>query len=349
MKYQNIQPLIKLYFEKSMPVTDHSVTTLSRVFNKFFNKCSHFKDRIKCFTWLINGKITSVDQKNIQELLLRLLATENVKFTQIGDENCTSDNLYDVLFNSLDKCTLFSEFELKVTKSIGIQETCLELEHAELNTELNKEVNEYLKVQLLEQTNKFKIQEITLLEYIKFNCIILAYVDIILKYDLTKRDQIKQEQIYCSLKEALQLVYESLIDVLRRNTQSSDQKIALLRCVHTMLVTDYDALINFTIRSSISEEFFYCINNILNKEESTDDTETLYEGDEINPYALKHQCIGLLAAYCRLRGNYRAEILDLILDPKLYNFNISWEIDCAVNCIELLNNKKVQDPPIGNN
>lgn len=348
IKYQNIQPLIKLYYENGMPVTDQSVITFSIVFSKFFNKCSNFNDRLKCFNWLIQGKITSLDARVWQELLLRLLASDNLKSSKIDAVTSANDNLYDMLFNSVEKCTLFSEFELELTKSTTVQGNYLEPGHIELNSELNKAVNEHLKHEFLDQTNKLKNKEITLLEYIKFNCVVLAYVDLILKYDLPKRDQMNEEQIYCSLKEALKLIYESVIDVLTRNTQNSEQQIALLKCVHTMLVTDYDHLLNATIRSSIGEDFFYCINNILNKEESTDDIEEIYEGEDINPYALRHQCVILLAAFCRLRGDYRTEILDLILDPKLYNLNISWEIDCIINCIELLNDDKVQDRPLGN-
>lgn len=345
LRYHNVQPLSKLYFEKGMPVTDDSLKTLNHVLHVFFSKFSHFDERCQLFNWLTQGQITSLNVENVREFLLRLLANENVNYSPNCDSS-ESDFLHDILFKSVDDCILFSEFEIEPSKPAKTEEQLVQT--IEVNGDINKDIMQYFVENITNYTDKLKKNEAELQEYIKLINITLAYLDILLKYNFISLQQIRQEHIFRLVKVALRLMYLSLTRCLESNIAVKD-KIKLLRYVQDTMTIEYDPILNSEVRGCISEEFFHCVNSILNAKLSTDD-EGMYEGDdcEIDPNILRHHCIILLAAYCTKRESYRDEILELILDPKIYNFSNSWDIDCAIECIERMYSSKVEDPPLGN-
>ncbi|XP_049866629.1 serine-protein kinase ATM isoform X2 [Pectinophora gossypiella] len=341
LKYQNIQPLIKFYYEKGMPVTDSSVKTLNYILNKFFNKCSHMDGRNKCFAWLIQGQMTAVDVGNIKELILRLVVNENISFqnSTIIPE-CT--NVYDVLFNSVERSIMFSELELDVEEPKVIQEKVQD--HFQLNSEVSKDVKDYFETKLFEYINKLNSKAVDLLEYVKFLNIVLEFLDLMVKYDFINRAVIENEDIYRLLKKGIRDMYLSLTHNLKGSRIT--EQISLLKQLKNILIGGYAALLSSQIRT-FDGEFFKCLNLLVNKR-MTSDEEEMFEQDDClsDAQTLRHLSICVLAAYCRTRADGRSEVLDFILDPKIYNFTSSWDVNCALECIELLNDCKVEEPPL---
>lgn len=342
LKYEDVQPLIKLYSEKGMPVTDSSLVTLNCLLHKFFNKCSSVDERQKYFSWLIEGQIMSLEVYSVREFFLRLLTTENVDLTRSGNERPETDNVRHVLFNSIEKSLLFSEFELVIRSTPVVNAT--NEGHVEMFTEVNREIRRYLRGKLSDCVEKLKQQE-ELVECINFLNVILSYLDILLKYKFLDHDEIRVDEMHCLLKSGLIVMYMSLTNILE-NVQVP-QCVQLLKGVQAILIADYDSLLALEVRQSMNEDFFQCLNKIMNKNDEIDEEEIIFEGDEEDPNPLVHNCILLLAAYCMKYVSHRNETLEFVLDPKMYNFFISWDFDCAINCIKLLERPQVDDPPLG--
>lgn len=342
LKYEDVQPLIKLYSEKGMPVSDSSLVTLNCLLHKFFNKCSSVDERQKYFSWLIEGQIMSLEVSNVREFFLRLLTTENVNLTCSGNERPETDNVRHVLFNSIEKSILFSEFELVIRSTPVVNAT--NESHVEMFTEVNREIRRYLRGKLSYCIEKLKHQE-ELLECINFLNITLSYLDVLLRYKFLDHDDIRVDEIHCLLKSGIIVMYMSLTNILE-NVQVP-HRVQLLKGVQAILIADYDSLLALEVRQCMNEDFFQCLNKIMNKNDEVDEEEILFEGDEEDPNPLVHNCTLLLAAYCMKCVSHRNETLEFVLDPKMYNFFIPWDFDCAINCIKLMERPHVDDPPLG--
>lgn len=342
LKYEDVQPLIKLYSEKGMPVTDSSLVTLNCLLHKFFNKCSSVDERQKYFSWLIEGQIGSLEVSSVRECFLRLISNENIGFMRSCNERPETDNVRHVLFNSIEKSILFSECELVIgSPSVVNAEN---ERHLGLFTEVNREVKRYLIANLSNCLAKLERKE-EVVECINFLNVGLAYLDVLLRYKFVERDDVRFDEMHCLLKSGLTVMYMSLTNILK-NVQVPI-RVQLLQGVQAILTADYDSLLALEVRHCVNEEFFQCLNSIMNENEEVDDEGVIFEGEEEDPYPLRHNCIYLLAAYCMKCSSHRNEILELILDPEIYNFSNSWDFDCAANCIKLLERSQVDDPPLG--
>ncbi|XP_026322463.1 serine-protein kinase ATM isoform X2 [Hyposmocoma kahamanoa] len=307
LKYEEVQPLIKLYSEKGMPVTDSSLVTLNCLLHKFFNKCSSVDERHKYFSWLIEGQIMSLEVSSVREFFLRLISTENVDLTRSCNEFPETDNVRHVLFNSIEKCTLFSEFEL-VIRSPSDVKTRNE-NHVEIITEINRVIKRHLTANLSDCVGKLRRKE-EMLECMNFLNIVLAYLDILLRYKFVDHDDIRVDEMHCLLKSGLTVMYMSLTNILK-NVQVLNSA-QLIQGVQAILIGDYDSLLALEARQCMNEEFFECVNNIMNKNDETDDV-VMFEGDEEDPNPLIHNCILLLAAYCLKSYHYPKEVFDGML------------------------------------
>lgn len=345
-KYEDIQPLIKLYSEKGMPVTDSSLVTINCLLHKFFSKCSSADERLKYLSWLMEGQFMSLKVSNLAEFFLRLITTENVVSEHISNKCSEFDNIRHVLFNSIEKSILFSEFEL-VIRSPSDVDTRNE-NHVEIITEINGQIKRQLTANLSNCVEKLRQKE-EMFECINFLNVCLAYLDILLKYKFVDHNDIRFDEMHCLLKSGLTVTYMSLMDILKNVQVSNSAKataIQAIQGVQAILIADYDSLLALLVRTCMNDEFFECIISVMDQKEEPDD-EVMFESDEEDPNPLRHNCILLLAAYCMKCVSHRNEILDFLLDPKMYNFSISWDFDCAVNCIKLLEESRVEDPPLG--
>ncbi|RVE48633.1 hypothetical protein evm_006704 [Chilo suppressalis] len=341
LKYQSVQPLIKLYFEKGMPVNDSTVETLNCIVQNFFNKCSSFEQRKSILYWFIEGDTACVGKAS-KELLSRLAANDNVNYKQTSHMP-NGDNLFDILFCSIEKSILFSEFELDWSTAIYAHGHVPE--KSEVNIEMNNILQMTLENKLCQFAEQHKNNNLDLLRYSQSIKIVIIYLDVMIKSQLLSVREVKELQLYNLLKSSLNLMFVSLVNTLKNNS-STPMKITLLQFVKELLLYEYSPLLSLEIRQSITDEFFHCANNILNFEQEIDE-DVIFDGDEseINATTLKYNCIYTLAAYCRIRGNYREEILELILDSKLYNFTLVWDVKCALRCIEILNVPGAADEP----
>ncbi|KAG6455766.1 serine-protein kinase ATM [Manduca sexta] len=338
--YQTAETLIKLYVEKSMPVSDSSVKTLSMLMYKFFNKCSNLEFRINCFVWF-SQDIKAINPESTVELILRVLANENIsnvpECQQTNDINLT----YKTLFNSIEKCILFSEFEYEIPKVVPV--TAKKEEHIEINADIENKTRDIIFSQLTDYIKKLENNNDDLLGYIKFVNIVLLYLNTVITHSCKSPKEIKKIKLYNLLDTALKKMYASLKKVLESNVQIPI-KIKILESTKGILETDFHRFLNAEVRACIDSQFFHCLNNIIHTEPENDD-ELIEDEEEMSVRGLKHHCIYVLAAFCRTRGDYCTEILELILDPKLYN--LPSDVRCALTCIQLLSDATVEQPPIG--
>lgn len=340
---QNIQPLIKLYIDYGMPVSDFSVKTLCVLFQRFFIICNNEDIRIKCFTWFIQGDIKSVSRKQIQALILRILGVDNMNYALEFDAP-DNKNLYDALFNSNEDCILFCEFENSNPISTFVQEK--KFEHVEINLVVEKYVHQYFTIYLQKNLDQLKDNDIELFTFIKIIEIIVLYLDITFNNGIDASHYIEDTILFDTLKTALRETFLKLQSILNNKIQNAI-KIKYLQSIRNLLEFDLNSLLSTVIRASIDDRFFHCLNNIIYTEIKEDDQDVLCDEDDelLGAVALKHHCIYTLAAFCIKLSNYRAELLDLILDPKTYNFG--FDTSCALECINILNSCKVEHPPLG--
>ncbi|KPI93799.1 Serine-protein kinase ATM [Papilio xuthus] len=97
-----------------------------------------------------------------------------------------------------------------------------------------------------------------------------------------------------------------------------------------------DAFTSFIER--VNSLWTTCVSDVPSDEDEND-TDMSYN-------VLKHNCIFFLAAYCKMNNNYRDELLELILNPKLYNFSSRLDVEFALKCIRFLNQSDIEDAPI---
>ncbi|KAF9415043.1 hypothetical protein HW555_007199 [Spodoptera exigua] len=344
LEYTDALHLIKLYLSNDMPITNNSVQTLCATFYKFYSKCSMDDFRCKCLSWLTVNETPSSFVPEISELLFRLVASENISFHSIEAAESESDNLRRILYYSTEKCILFSEFEIQ--NSVKTLEKVTEYEHIGTVCEIEVQVNEYLRRVLVANNTRQLQTETDLIECMKLINISLQYLEKLLKYNLKSQDQIECSQLSDLLTTALTRMSTSLNSLLGSNSQISC-KLKPLELLREILVTDFNSVLARLVRASIDADLFHTINNILNIEVKFDECDIIIDGDQddVNMNTLKHNCFLLLAAYCTKESEYQEELLKLILDENIYNFK--YDIPCIFQCIELLIESKVENPPLG--
>ncbi|XP_026737951.1 serine-protein kinase ATM isoform X2 [Trichoplusia ni] len=336
--------LIKQYVEKEMPVTTHSVTTLINIFQKFYSKCSCSDFRVKCLAWLTAGDSSSFCVSRVPELLLRIISNENITLNLTCNKNFEQVRLHDILFNSLEKCILFSEFEIDGPTIPPVLENAFE--GVETDTDLEQQIHEYLKIMLTDNISKRLQTHTELSMAIKLMNVVVTYFDLLIKLNVKTHDEIETLDIYTLLVTALTRMYSSFNTLLENNIQIQ-YKVDFLQLVNQLLASEFHPILTGLVRSTIDADTFHSINNILNTEVQVDDDDIINIGDEdeMNIETLKKHCLLVLAAYCRKHAEYREDISKLILDE--YEYNFTSDTECAFQCIEMLIDSTVQDPPLG--
>ncbi|XP_063838719.1 serine-protein kinase ATM isoform X1 [Ostrinia nubilalis] len=348
LKYEYVQPLKKLYLEKSMPVNNNSVRTLNILLHRFFNKCSQLKERLAFFDWFIRGNASSVGNLTSEEFFQRLITNENIKY-EYPKEVQSCDSLFELLFKNVDQSILFSEFEFELLSdtSADNMKNTVKPENHEINSDTNTVIQDHLENKIYEETEQFNSTSIDQDQYLQGINTVLAYLNVLFKSKFLTKNQITELRLYHLTETSLRILLTSLTDSLKSN-QSIPDKIKVLQHIKQLFLYDYDPVICDAIRNLINEDFFHCINNLMNKVDVSEEDDIVYEGDEseMNATTLKYNCIYTLAAYCRVRANFRDELLDLILDRKLYNFTSIWDVNCAFKAIDIINYSDMIDPPL---
>lgn len=340
LSFNNIQTLVKFYTEKSMPVTNSSVATVNSISKRFFTKFNSLETKISLYSWFVNGDNHSVDISKTEEFVSRLLAHENVNVYR--KKIVAEDGHFDLLFNSIEDCILFSEFDIDAPEIVEYGE--LNIDRFEIQRGvLSHMINDFITT-LREHIERLKRKDIDILRYIEYTTIVVVAMECMIKNSTNKCD-FKQE-----LRESIELAATQMFkrsqDVLVSNTQIP-VKIKLLQRLEDIMAADLSPALGSLIRNCINEDFFRCISNILHvdtKDENDDIVCT--EDDDLDIDALRHHCVYVLASFCRIPGPYRDELLELILDSKCYTY--SKDTHCALRCIEILSDGRVEQPPIGN-
>lgn len=321
-----------------MPVNDHTVATLNGLFHKFYIKTCYSEMRQKYFAWLVNGNITNLNVDCIEDFILRLISNDNISIhTKSSADN---ENVYDVIFKHTDRSLLYNEFEYRVTDKE--KESVQDKEHFEVNSELYAVIEDYLEKTIIIN------DDVDLIKNCKYLEIVIAYINLILKFKLKTPNEVESTLIYVKLQKALEYLYTSLTKVLKSGIQIRD-KIATLKAVQGILVKHYEPLLNKVIRSYIEEDCFNCIHDVIRQDVPKDEGDNYYDEEiEFTPVGLKLNCIHLLAAYCRHRSEFTGDIMKCISDPDLYNFSNSWEIEGALKFMQIINEVSMEHSSIGN-
>lgn len=343
--YQTVQPLIKLYFEKGMPVTDSSMKTLCCIYHKYYSKCSYPQERKKCFEWFTPGNAGSVEGVIVKELILRLIVRNNFTLKDNECKTLKKDMLYEKLFISMEKSILFSAGVTDIANDNPLESKSNE--PSEIDIEMSSIVQEFLHRKLADHIDKLNLGQIALLEYLQYVKVVVTYIDIVLRISYLTRAQMEESPLYCSLKRGLNIMCKALSSTLKETKDVRD-RVILLQSMQSLWLTDYDPMIEALIRHCADQDFFARINEILNIQVSKEDEAVYEENDaEYNPNALRHNSVTLLAAYCRRISEYREDILELILDPDLYDLTTVWDVQCAFQCIRTLSDRSVTESPLG--
>ncbi|CAB3231054.1 unnamed protein product [Arctia plantaginis] len=344
VKYPQVQQLVKLYLESDIPLTTHTVKSLSTVFQHWYSKVGSEDCRAKCLLWLTACDISSVCIKNVAEIIFRLLANENVNIIACGNVDSEYKNLREILFDSNEKCILFTEFE--IDNSITLKKTEKRNGRIETVEVIENQIKEYFKTVLMEAILKLRQKEANLLNTIKLINLVISYLDILLVHNINSQDEVKSMEVFGLLKTILSCMYSALNTMLQSNTHIP-VKLNALQLVKELLITEFHYLLTSVLRSSIDGDLFHTINNVLNTEVETSDGNVSVDEDEdeMNFNSLKHNCFFVLAAYCRKEAEYRDELVKLILDDGMYNFDT--DLQCIFQTIDILTEANVKVPPLG--
>ncbi|XP_063891264.1 serine-protein kinase ATM [Helicoverpa armigera] len=343
LEHAQAQQLIILYLQNDMPVTNSSVKTLNNVFYKFYSKCSLDDFRIKCFLWLTSSE-SFINGAEVPELIFRIVADENIHFNCNCPVQSEFDMLQEIVYDSPEKCILFSEFEIQ--NKIKLPEPVAMYEHVGSISDVENQVHEYITTKLVSTNSKQLKNDADLLACTNLISIVLSYLDKVLKYKLKSQEEVENMRIYNLLVVTLTHMYGTLNRVLESNSQIP-KKIKVVQEVKQLLATEFHPLLGSMLRANMNEDVFHAINNILNIEDQPNDYDIIIDddGDDNNIDTLKHNCLLLLAAYCRKQAEYRDEVLKLILDENMYTFTN--DTQCVLQCIELLIDSNVENPPLG--
>ncbi|CAH0725816.1 unnamed protein product, partial [Brenthis ino] len=333
LKYHNIQPLLATYIDKGMPVNDHSLMTINILFNKFYRKSCNLEDRKRYFAWLTQSSLLPLNCEITSEFLIRLLCNENFPTKIRCKLNSEHPDVYNVIFFHMGKSILYNEFEYEILSSNLSTKDTFEL--FEINSDMYNIIVAYLEQNLVNCTNGLMNDDIRCIDYVKHITAIVTFLDTLLKCHLKTINEIKAMPLYTVCCNAFKNIYRSLTETLKSEIQVRD-KIALVKAVQNVLLNEYSYILNVVTRKYINEECFHCIYKIISQDVTSDDAD-MYEDDvEFNAVGLKQNCMYLISAYCRKHSDYTDELVKRVLDNDLYNFGISAEVDCAIQCITIL-------------
>ncbi|XP_068621125.1 serine-protein kinase ATM [Battus philenor] len=337
LDYYCVKPLLVLYFEKGMPVNNSSLKTLNILFEHFYSKCCYNFGRIKCLTWFINSGVTNADVDNVNTLFLKLLTNENIS-TYKYSEHLENFDLYTIIYKNIEKSILYSTFELEIAEHKTIYNKCT-LHGLEIIDQVNNSLLQFLEDRLDEYYANFQKEEFVLLECIKMLRIVLVYLNIILKYYSQNNSSM---QLLVKFKRIFKITCTAAIHRLKSDAQVYE-KLRVIEVFQLIYLEDYVAQLNKEVRLCIDDNFFHCLNNILCSNVPIDEEDC---DIEMSMNSLKHNCIFLLAAYCKKHSNYRQELLELILNSELYNMSSQQDIESALKCIRLLNQSDIENAPL---
>ncbi|XP_047515657.1 serine-protein kinase ATM [Pieris napi] len=326
LKYSHVQPLLALYFENGMPVTNCSLITLAFVYSKFYSNCCYSKQRIKCVEWLKQMSITDININYLGNILFRLISDENM----VMKFEITSDvpKLYEV-FNNMETSILFSNFEYEVENK-EFKSAKEDLVAVEFNQEMCTIVLDYLHSKVTELSSKLDSTE-TLIESVKFIHLTLNLYESLQKYKIISKEFTVNSELYFITIDSLKKLFIHLTRSLRSDEQVR-KKIKFIKCLKELLQDNFGCFLNGIARSCIDVNCFHAVNEILKTEVELDDDEDI----EIGPVGLKCQCVYFLAAYCYYSHTYTDELVKCILDEDLYKLDAQWDVDCALKCIEMV-------------
>ncbi|CAG4944824.1 unnamed protein product [Colias eurytheme] len=336
IKYTHVQPLLTIYFEKRMPVDNHTLKTLSSLHYKFFSNCCQIEQRHKCFTWLTHVDIIDIDVKYIEEIFVQIISNDNFPLAQHNCLNAYSNSMHDILFKNIENSILFGTFDYEIeSKEKGTANEKELIGAIEINREVSDWIIKYLENELSEfiTTTATKDEPVKIGKYIHLT--LLLYKSL-LKYKILTKEDVLSSSLYVVLIESLKKIFVVFTRVIKSSEQIKN-KIALLNCLQNILENDYNSFLDSVIRSCISEDCFHCINEILKTEVSHDDEEYNGEDDiELSLAGLRHHCIYFLSAYCSHDHDYTDEVIKCILDEDVYKFESHWDIECALRCIRMI-------------
>lgn len=300
--------------------------------------------RQKLFAWLTQANMFILDGKVVAEFLMRLSCNENFS-SKIAIRNAPEhNNVYSAIFLSMDTSILYSEFEYDIQDPAAPKEDMIEL--FEMNNEMKVAIFTYLEQKLSNSTMDLLKNDIKIIDYIKYVPVILALFDSLLSYHLKTSNEIKAMSLYTQCFSAMRKVYKYINDILKSDTQVRD-KIAILKAVQKILLNEYPDFLNTAIRQDVDTELIHCIYDIIIQDITPEDGDYYEDDIEFHTIGLKQNCIFLLSAYCRKRSEYTDELVKRILDIALYNFTLKAEVECALNCISLLNYGMIEPSTLG--
>ncbi|PZC82370.1 hypothetical protein B5X24_HaOG210411 [Helicoverpa armigera] len=286
---------------------------------------------------LLEGIFSNIlNDKKVQEVIIDILI--------LLLETSEFDMLQEIVYDSPEKCILFSEFEIQ--DIIKLPEPVALYEHVGSIPDVENQVHEYITTKLVSTNSKQLKNDTDLLACINLISIVLSYLDKVIKYKLKSQEELENMRIYNLSVVTLTHMYGALNRVLESNTQIP-KKIKVVQEVKQLLATEFHPLLGSMLRANMNEDVFHAINNILNIEDQPNDYDIIIDddGDDNNIDTLKHNCLLLLAAYCRKQAEYREEVLKLILDENMYTFTN--DTQCVLQCIEVLTDTNVENPPLG--
>lgn len=343
INFENVQSLVKPYYERAMPVTDYSVKTLAHIIHVFFAKYNNPSDKEKAFRWFVQSEVACTDMMNVQDFLLRLVSNENFDLDAVSDTPATRNVLYETLFDTIDKCILFSEFQLSLDDGTATQTS---MKSVEINREAESQIRKSLEMKLNEHCGKLKQKQIKLIEFAQFVKVVLNYCHLFIKYTKMDANNLIESDLYINLKKSLKLLFLCLTTNLQNCADSTDD-LRLIGIVQSILTSDYEAVLNAEIRSAIEADFFQPVHNVISSTSPNDDRDQDMDDLEDDLLDMRRLCIHLLAAYCRHDTRFRQDILELIMNKDLYNFRHNADIKCALQCMTMLVEHSVQNAPYG--
>ncbi|XP_048483774.1 serine-protein kinase ATM [Plutella xylostella] len=341
INFENVQSLVKPCYERAMPVTDYSVKTLAHIIHVFFAKYNNASDKEKAFRWFAQGEVTCTDMTNVQDFLLRLVSNENFDLEAVSATPATRHVLYETLFDTIDKCILFSEFQLSLDDGTATQTS---MKSVEINRDAESQIRKSLGRKLNENCGQLKQKQIKLIEFAQFVKVVLNYCHLLIKYTKMDANNLIETDLYINLKKSLKLLFLCLTTNLQNCADSTDD-LRLIGIVQSILTSDYEAVLNSEIRMAIEADFFQPVHNVISSTSPNDDRDQDMDDLEDDLLDMRRLCIHLLAAYCRHDTRFRQDILELIMNKDLYNFRHNADIKCALQCMTMLVEHSVQNAP----
>ncbi|VVC96704.1 unnamed protein product, partial [Leptidea sinapis] len=329
LNYSNVQPLLNYYLKEGMAVNNYTLDTLIHVYDKYYSRICYVDKRLKLVTWMTQVRGSDVDNTLMRDFFMKLISNENFDLNE-KDLQDNKDSLYDLLFNSIEKNILFTNFQYDLQEDKKIKK---QTENSVF--EINKDVNKMIINYLHERLTEISVLE-SKVEIAKHISLILLFYNSLLAYKIVTVDDFVSTDFYFCVTNALKNLFTNLTRTLRSDIQIPD-KIALLKEIQVIFSLKLCSFINKIVRSCVEEDCFHSINEILKKTIVDDEDQEMYDEDiELGLPGLRHQCVYFLASYCSYGHNYTDEIVKCILDADIYNFNHSYDVECIFRCINMV-------------